>query len=150
MKAQVREALVRDAREIVRESKLRKVTKRGAAKQLTNTHVSRGLSTNFSDKAGKKWKSDTYFKVLADASTRNAALNAFQDKAAADGHQLVVVAGPAGGCPKCAPWVGMVLSLTGDTGHPTVDEAMGYGLFHPRCRHHLVPYQPQKEKKKKE
>lgn len=147
MKAQVREAIVQDARQINREAKVRKITKRVAAKDLTGSQLGRGLQTNFVDRAGKKWKTDVYLEVLADGSARNAALNALQDKMAEEGQNLVMVAGPAGGCPKCAPWVGMILSLVGGTDYPTVDEAMGQGLFHPRCRHHLVPYKPEKKKK---
>ncbi|WFS64004.1 hypothetical protein LF599_07525 [Pseudodesulfovibrio thermohalotolerans] len=151
MAAQIQEQLTLEAREVVRQSTLLDTTKKDSAKQLSDKHVSRGLTTNFADKSGKKWKSDTYFEVLAYAAVGNAARNAQIDKIAEDGSNLVLVAGPAGGCPKCAPWIGLVLSLVGDTDeYQTVDEAMNSGLFHPRCRHYPIPYQPEKEKKKKE
>ncbi|MGE4192215.1 MAG: phage minor capsid protein [Pseudodesulfovibrio sp.] len=149
MAAEIRERITSEARQVIQAARVQKIAKSAAAEMLTGTHLTYGVQTTFGDRSGKKWKSRTYFEVLADASTMNSGISSFRDKMADVGNDIVQVAGPADGCPKCQPWIGRVLSLTGVTDHPTLDEAMGSGLFHPRCRHHLVHYQPEKDKKEK-
>jgi len=52
------------------------------------------------------------------------------------GEDLIVVSDFSSTCPKCEPWGGMVLSISGTTkGYKSYEEAEEAGLFHPQCRH---------------
>jgi len=58
-----------------------------------------------------------------------------------DGGDLVKVSTHNGACPRCAPWQGKILSISGkDSGYPSLDQAKAAGLFHPNCAHCLLPY----------
>lgn len=53
----------------------------------------------------------------------------------------MVVVGPEDGGSVCTDWVGAVVSVSGaDHRFPALVDALEDGLFHPNCRHKLVPY----------
>lgn len=54
---------------------------------------------------------------------------------------LMVVVGPEDGGSVCTDWVGAVVSVSGnDRRFPALVDALEDGLFHPNCRHKLIPY----------
>jgi len=54
---------------------------------------------------------------------------------------LMVVVGPEDGGSVCTDWVGAVVSISGtDRRFPALVDALEDGLFHPNCRHKLIPY----------
>lgn len=112
-------------------------TTRQAAKNIREDLAKRGI-TGFVDKAGHEWDMRRYAKVLAQETTnqsfRQGTINRFQEK----GHDLVRLSSHSGSCPKCAPWQGRTLSLSGsDPDYPSLGDARGSGVFHVGCLHVL-------------
>ncbi|MCK9569602.1 phage minor capsid protein [Candidatus Pacearchaeota archaeon] len=112
-------------------------TTRQAAKNIREDLAKRGI-TGFVDKAGHEWDMRRYAKVLAQETTnqsfRQGTINRFQEK----GHDLVRLSSHSGSCPKCSPWQGRTLSLSGsDPDYPSVEEARAAGIFHVSCLHIL-------------
>ncbi len=61
---------------------------------------------------------------------------------------LMLVTGPEDGGSVCTEWVGAVLSMSGvDLRFPSLVDAVEDGLFHPGCRHRLMPYRPEEGEK---
>ena len=89
----------------------------------------------FVDSAGKKWKTNNYFKMLNNTISANVARSSYSDTAVEAGHDLVrIETHGANSCESCKRWSGRILSLTGNTeGYPTQAEAIGDGAFHPNC-----------------
>lgn len=134
-------------------------TRREVTQQVLNRFAQRGI-TSFVDKAGRKWKPDTY----AEMATRTAAIKAQRqghaDKLGALGYDLVVINNHANPAPECQPFEGKVLSLSGRqrgriyaenrlTGGRThvdvkwsIREAEARGLFHPNCGHRYTLWVP--------
>lgn len=107
------------------------------AKRIREDLAERGI-TGFKDKAGHEWDMRRYAKVLAQETTnqsfRQGTINRLQEK----GHDLVRLSSHSGSCPKCTPWQGRTMSLSGRDGeYPSVDEARGAGVFHVGCLHVL-------------
>jgi len=72
---------------------------------------------------------------------REAAVIGFRNTMAECDEDLAKVSTTGDPCPRCVPWEGQLLSLTGATeGYPTYDQARSTGLHHPRCRHNLMPW----------
>jgi hypothetical protein len=110
-------------------------TTRQATKRIKEDLAERGI-TGFRDKAGHEWDMGRYAKVLANETTKGAfrqgTINRLQEK----GHDLVRLSSHSGSCPKCDPWQGRTMSLSGtDPDYPSVDEARGAGVFHVGCLH---------------
>lgn len=102
----------------------------------------RGI-TGMTDRAGRRWPIDTY----TDMAVRTAAIRAYNESYQAQlkslGVQLFTVPDDGHPCPLCWPWQNRVLSELPDD-RPwikgTVADARAAGLFHPNCRHVLLPY----------
>jgi len=119
-----------------------------AAKRLREDLTERGL-TRFKDAGGKSWVLGTYAEMAAITTTAQAHNRGMWNEFTAHGEDLVIVSYHPMACPKCQPWQGVVLSLTGATpGYPTIFDAEGDGLFHPRCRHVCTLYIPEESKGK--
>jgi len=99
----------------------------------------------YTDTAGRTWRLGTYARAAAGAAAAWLHVAWQMTSLRAAGLGLVRVDGPSGGatCPKCAPWAGKILSLTGlDSGglaDGTLADALAAGLIHPHCRHDLTP-----------
>ena len=107
------------------------------AKRIREDLASRGI-TGFVDKAGHEWDMRRYAKVLAQETTnqsfRQGTINRLQEH----GHDLVRLSSHSGPCPRCDPWQGRTMSLSGsDPDYPAVDEARASGVFHVGCLHVL-------------
>ena len=112
-------------------------TTRQAAKQIRANLADKGI-TGFTDKSGRAWDMGRYAKVLAQETTngafRQGSINRFQEH----GHDLVRISSHSKSCPRCTPWEGRTLSLSGsDPDYPSLAEAQGGGLLHVGCLHVL-------------
>ncbi len=117
-------------------------TRRDAAQQVLNRFATQGI-TGFVDTAGRSWEAASYAEMAVRTSTMRAGVQGFADTLIANDSDLVIVSTSPRSCPRCGPWEGRVLSLSGRTpNYPTLDEAIGAGLHHPNCRHREHLYQP--------
>ena len=112
-------------------------TTRQTAKRIKADLAEKGI-TGFVDKAGRSWDMGRYAKVLAQETTngafRQGSINRYQEH----GHDLVRISTHSGSCPKCIPWQGRTLSISGnDPDYPSLAEAQGAGLLHVGCLHVL-------------
>ena len=112
-------------------------TTKQAAKRIRQDLADHGI-TGFVDKAGHQWDLGRYAKVLAQETTngafRQGSINRYQEH----GHDLVRISTHSGSCPKCIPWQGRTLSISGnDPDYPSLAEAQGAGLLHVGCQHVL-------------
>jgi len=102
----------------------------------------------FVDKGGKTWTNNNYFNMLARTLPANVSREAYADSMAAAGIEamengsaddalafdLAEITGGAMPCPTCARWRGVIVSLSGlDKGHPSKQDAMNAGVWHPNC-----------------
>lgn len=144
--------------------------RRDASQRALNEFATRGV-TGFVDSRGHAWELASYAEMAVRSVTARAAIDGHIDAMAEVGQGLVIVSDAPLECPKCAPWEGEVLALTGPSGPRTVrtehaiqptglrgllapprtvavhlagslPEARAAGLFHPNCRHSLSLYLP--------
>ena len=121
-------------------------TVKDAARTLRSDLVEKGI-TSFRDAAGRNWDLATYAEMAAITVTTEARNRGTWNEFAAHGEDLVIVSTHPMSCPKCAPWQGVVLSISGSTpGYATLQDAEGDGLFHPRCRHATALHIPEEGK----
>jgi len=107
-----------------------------AAQKALDDLAEQGI-TGFTDAAGRRWDLTSYVEM----ATRTAVSNAWDDlqatAAARSGLDLAMIYthSTEGSCPRCLPWLGKIISLTGATpGVPTLREAKAAGFRHPNCR----------------
>jgi hypothetical protein len=119
---------------------------------------SRGV-TGFIDKSGREWELASYVEMATRTASSRLHLQLQLAAMGPAGMDLVIVDNPGrhAACPKCRPWEGAVLSLSGEsTGESTITDAYGVrrteriagtvakavaeGLLHPNCRHSLLPW----------
>lgn len=129
-----------------------------AQKDAVQKWLAQGIP-GFVDKAGRPWKVGSYVEM----ATRTAVARAYTDagvwRMQQAGLNLVTVVVGRSACPKCAPWIGKVLSTDGQTGTvevehatenrtvevtiaATLEQARAEGLFHPNCRCTTAAYLP--------
>lgn len=97
--------------------------------------------TGFKDSRGRNWNMRSYAEMVARTTTQEAHTQGTVTRLQENGHDLVIVSKHSSSCPKCAPWEGRILSLSGRTsGYPTFDDAKAAGLMHPNCRHAISLY----------
>lgn len=118
----------------------------GAAWQ---TFVQQGI-TGFVDKSGRRWGLSSYVEMAVRTAAHRAYLAADLARMHALGIHLFTIPDEDHACPLCFPWQGRVL-IDDEHGyepepgvhvHATIAEARAAGLFHPNCRHPLIPYFP--------
>ena len=115
-----------------------------AAQRILDELADQGI-TVFVDAAGRRWGLDAYVEMATRTAVSRALVHQQLAAYTSQGHDVVVVApGPAGRapCPRCRPYVGRALSITGRAGGAvagTLAEAITHGLLHPNCRHSLIP-----------
>ena len=104
-----------------------------ARQKILDEVTGKGI-VGFVDRAGKRWSMKTYAEMLARTVLMEIHNEAQWREFRAHDEDLIAISFHTGTCPKCEPWQGRVLSLTGQTpGYPTLDDAKAGGLFHPRC-----------------
>lgn len=111
---------------------------RTAWRQLTN----RGVS-GFTDTSGRNWQLSAYVEMATRTSTQRAYNASHDDRMSAVGIDLFTVPDDGHPCPICQPWQGKVLSnAPDDRADATIAEATEAGLWHPQCKHVLIPFIP--------
>lgn len=108
-------------------------------KKISQMLLEKALSIpgfEFIDKAGHKWRWETYFEMLVRTELMNAGRETYDKKCAEDGYDVMVLSYSGNSCPKCARYEGKMFSLSGATpGLPTKDDLIAAGVFHPNCTH---------------
>lgn len=118
--------------------------------------LDRGI-TGFVDSAGRRWALTSYVEMAVRTGAARAAVEAQLAATRDAGQDLVIVNGSGDRCPRCRPWHGKILSISGSrtalVEHPWIDgqyetittdgtvrEAQAAGLLHPQCRCSLATY----------
>ena len=116
------------------------ITVRDAVRQELDQFASRGI-TCFVDKAGRAWEMSTYAEMATLTAIERATVQGYVDTMQSYGYDLAVISSHVGACPICAAWQGVIVSVSGnDKNYPSLADAEGSGVFHPRCLHHLSTY----------
>ncbi|UFS59483.1 phage minor capsid protein [Subtercola endophyticus] len=122
------------------------VTPAQAQAMAWRVFTSQGI-TGFTDRSGRDWALSSYVEM----AVRTASTRAYNDSHLQRMHALNVdyfsVPDDGHPCPLCFPWQGKVLTdgVVADPEMPvdgTIAEATAAGLFHPQCRHVLIPVFP--------
>lgn len=104
--------------------------------------VERGI-TGYTDRTGRRWPISTYTEMAVRTAGMRAFNEAYQAQLKSLGVHLFTVPDDNHPCPLCWPWQNRILSDQPDD-RPwvkgTVADARAAGLFHPQCRHVLMPY----------
>lgn len=116
------------------------------AQVLLDSYAKRGI-TGFIDKSGRRWSMTAYLEMATRTAAANMAVEAHLQLCANNGYDIVKVTNSASPCPKCVPFQGRLLSISGRTRYradvvATVAEAKAAGLLHPGCRHALQLWVP--------
>ena len=90
------------------------------------------------DRGGKKWSLDTYANMLVRTKEREAVNIGMLTRATEVGVSVFRVNYTGSKHDACAKWENEYLSINGEFGLPTVDDATSSGLFHPNCMHRLI------------
>ena len=125
-----------------------------AAQQALTRDAARGI-TGFTDAAGSRRDLTAYVEMAVRTAVSNLTDAELYRRLTADGSDLILIwsAWAESACPKCVPWLGKVVSLTGSTppgaafsvlgagGRAfsgtvagTLQEAIAAGWRHPQCR----------------
>ena len=93
----------------------------------------------FTDVSGRTWETGRYIQMNARTNAMRVYNDCLADDISQTGNDLVMVSkGGSASCDGCAPWEGIILSLSGKTkGFPTYEQARQSGCFHPNCTHTL-------------
>lgn len=131
-----------------------------ATQRMMNNLAARGL-TVFTDRAGRNWSLGAYSEMAIRSAASRMHIEQQLAMMAPAGLDLVYVDGPSSemSCPKCGPFEGHVLSLSGTTPAGSVTAAAdsngvrqqatvmaslaaarAAGFLHPNCRHSLMPF----------
>lgn len=133
---------------VARRERIRSIIAEGTIGARTRRDISKSIAAEFSDgitalvdRSGKQWSLDTYAEMLARTKMREATNDGLQNRMIQSGVDLVQVSDHNSSHAACAEWEGKILSITGNTpGYKTVEDAKSGGLFHPNCKHRLLPY----------
>lgn len=103
--------------------------------------------TGFVDKSGRNWSLSAYVEMAVRTATARAYNASHLARMQALGIEYFSVPDTGHPCPFCFPWQGRVLTVDRieDPAIPvdaTIAEATAKGLFHPNCRHTLIPVFP--------
>ncbi|UAK38438.1 phage minor capsid protein [Gordonia bronchialis] len=126
-----------------------------SAVQAALDHFAREGITAFVDRSGRKWSLTSYLEMATRTALRTAAEDWYVHELTKVGIDLAWVTSVSNSCPKCAPFVGNLVSLNGVLLGPVgvgedgrlleaVDlrDARTRGYGHMNCRCFLVPYAP--------
>ena len=99
--------------------------------------------TGFIDRGGHHWTLENYSEMAVLTAIERSTLSGYVDTMQSYDYDLAVIDGHAGSCPICAAWEGVIVSVSGNNpDYPSLDEAEGEGVFHPRCVHGITTYYP--------
>ncbi len=135
------------------------LTRLQASQLAYQRFVDQGVAS-FTDVRGRTWRLSSYVEMATRTVSQRAAVQGQTDRLQAMGVDTVIVSDSPRECPKCRPWEGKVLSVSGrqrgrvelpsmvGSGTVTVDiagtldEARAAGLQHPNCTHSIRSYLP--------
>ncbi|CUB09223.1 Phage minor capsid protein 2 [Bacillus cereus] len=112
-----------------------KLTKQGFTKRIDDEGF-----VGIIDKAGRKWKLDTYTKMVVRTKLTQAHSEGMKTQGIESNIDLAVISSH-GAKDSCAKYEGLVVSLNGLTkGYTTVEELRKSNkIFHPNCEHTFYP-----------
>lgn len=114
-------------------------TRRQISKNIEKQLVGEGIQ-GLIDRRGREWDLDRYAEMLARTKLTQAHNTGVTNRMLESGYDLVQVSSHFGACELCRPFEGKILSVSGrNKAFPSVDDAMRNGLFHPNCRHKILP-----------
>lgn len=138
----IAESIKANSEKIIKEIKSKPIGNTGPeqkkiSSQLVSELKEKGV-TFFTDKIGRKTPIETYIKMRVFTDSVTIQRTTYFVRAIQYGVDLVRIVHlnihPT--CELCAPFENKILSIQGDTpGYMTIDEAQGFGLFHPNCDH---------------
>jgi len=108
--------------------------------------VSQGI-TGFTDKSGRDWALSSYVEMAVRTASQRAHNASHLERMRAIGIEYFTVPASGHPCPFCFPWQGRVITAE-PIENPvipvagTIEQATAAGLFHPNCRHTLIPVYP--------
>lgn len=106
--------------------------RRETSSRIADRLAGEGIAA-FTDRAGRRWKLDTYSRMVARTTQREAASLGVADRMGQVGLDLVRISDHDTTTPICKPYEGNVFSLTGRTrGYKKLDRPPP---FHPNCEH---------------
>ena len=118
--------------------------------------VSQGI-VGFVDVSGRGWNLASYVEMATRTAMARAWQDAHQARMSEAGITTYRVSSTSDGCARCAAWSGRIVTadagvtesinpLTGERERVpvdgTIDQARASGLWHPNCRHTLLPHMP--------
>lgn len=99
--------------------------------------------TGFIDRGGHHWTLENYSEMAVLTAIERSTVSGYVDTMQSYGYDLAVIDGHVGSCPICEAWEGVIVSVSGNNhDYPSLDEAEGAGVFHPRCLHGITTYYP--------
>lgn len=112
-----------------------KLTKQGFTKRIDDEGF-----VGIIDKAGRKWKLDTYTKMVVRTKLTQAHSEGMKTQGIESNIDLAVISSH-GAKDSCAKYEGLVVSMNGLTkGYTTVEELRKSNkIFHPNCEHTFYP-----------
>lgn len=140
--AAITESIRSNSEKIIKEIKSKSIEGTVGEQKKISTSLIADLEKNgitfFTDKIGRKIPIDTYIAMRVQTDTANMQRSSYFLRAIQFGVDLVRIIHlnihPS--CELCSPFENKILSINGRTaGYMTMDNAMLYGLFHPRCDH---------------
>lgn len=123
-----------------------KVTPAQAQAMAWRVFVSQGV-TGFTDKSGRDWALSSYVEMAVRTAAQRAYNASHLERMQAIGIEYFTIPTSPHPCPLCFPWQGRVITVK-PIDNPvipvagTIETATTAGLFHPNCRHTLIPVYP--------
>lgn len=120
-------------------------SKRMQLRLLQDRHIAQAVrdgNTGFVDKAGRRWKLDTYANMATRTITREAVVQGSIARMASHGIALARVSTHASSCAICKPFEGTLVSLDGSVTEydgQAVGDLSTVPPFHGSCEHSLEP-----------
>lgn len=114
--------------------------RREVSEALVGRLVREGVTdalTGFVDAAGKRWDLDTYARMVARTTTREAVTAGTVNRMLEAGADLVTISDHSTRCEICGQWEGGTYSLTGET--EGYEVATDLPPYHPFCEHVATP-----------
>lgn len=128
---------------IIAQGKLTGATRKMISDSLKIRLQEEGIQS-IRDRAGRNWTFDRYTEMLARTKSVEARNQGMVNRMLASGYDLVQVTNHGSDHPACAKYEGQILSVSGQTpGYPTLEQALGDGLFHPNCKHAMNVIHPE-------
>ncbi|MDQ0894436.1 phage minor capsid protein [Agromyces ramosus] len=122
------------------------VTPAQAQAMAWQVFVSQGV-TGFTDRSGRDWALSSYVEMAVRTASQRAYNASHLARMRAVGIEYFTVPASGHPCPLCFPWQGRVITAE-PIENPvipvagTIEQATATGLFHPNCRHTLIPVYP--------